>query len=182
MLPDVAAGDDAADVVGQVFEEGIFAAAEIDVLAGAADDAASGVHLQIGDAQDGGGGFIFAADHGADAGEQFGEYERFDEIIVGAQFQAVDLVLRGVLGGEKQDHGGAFLFAKLAKNGQAVDFGEHDVQDDDVVLAVAGVPERGLPVGGFIDGEPGLAEALDERLTKRLEIFDDQETHGWGIS
>jgi len=182
VLPDVRAGNDPSDIVGEIFKEGILAAAEVDGFAGAANDAVSGVHLEVGDAEDGGLGFILAADHGADAGEQFGENKRFDEIIVGAEFQAVDSVLGGILGGKEQDHGGTFALAKLAKNGQAVDFGEHDVEDDDVVLAVAGVPKRGLPVGGFINGESGLAKALDERLAKRLEIFDDQEAHGWDIS
>jgi len=181
VLPDVGAGNDPSDVVGEIFQEGILAAAEIDGFAGAANDAVSGVDLEIGDAEDGGLGFILAADHGADAGQQFGEHKGLDEIIVGAEFQAGDPVLRGVLGGEKQDHGGTVAFAKLAKNGQSVDLGEHDVEDDDVVLAIAGVPKRGLAVGGFIHGEAGLAKALNERLAKRLEIFDDEKAHANGI-
>ena len=40
--------------------------------------------------------------------------------------------------------------------------------------AVAGMPERGLPVAGFIDGVAGLAQTLNQGFAKGLKIFDDE--------
>ena len=44
--------------------------------------------------------------------------------------------------------------------------------------AVFGMPEGGLSIGGFIDSVPGFAEALDEGIAERLEIFYDEDAHG----
>ncbi len=43
---------------------------------------------------------------------------------------------------------------------------------------VAGMPERGLSVRGFIDGIARFAKALSERFAKGLKIFDDEKSHG----
>ena len=177
VLPDVGPGDDFACVEGEIFEEGEFPAAEIDIFTAALDDSAGGVDLEIADAEDCRGGFVFPADHGADTGEEFGEDEWFDEIIIGAEFEAGDAILGRVLGGEEEDHGAGALFAKLTKDGEAIDFGQHDVEDDDIVPAVAGVPEGGLAIGGFVDGESGFAETLNEGFAKGLKIFDDEQSH-----
>jgi hypothetical protein len=101
VLPDVGAGDDAFGVVGEVFEEGVFAAAEIDGLSTAADVAMGGIDFEIGDTEDRGFGFVFSADECFDACEEFGEEEGLDEIVVGAEFEAVDFVFGGVFGGEE---------------------------------------------------------------------------------
>ena len=156
---------------------GEFAAAKIYHFSCAFDGTAGGVDFEIADVQDRGSRFIFPADHGANAGEQLGEDKGFDEVVIRALFEADDAILRGVLGGEEEDHGSGALLAELAQDGEAVNFGQHDVQDDDVVLAIAGVPECGLSVGGFIDCETGFAQALNERFAKGLEIFNNEESH-----
>jgi hypothetical protein len=69
------------------------------------------------------------------------------------------------------------LFAKLPEDGKPVDFGKHDVEDDDIVLAGSGMPEGGLAVGSFIDGIAGFAKALNEGFAKGLKILDDQQAH-----
>ena len=73
-------------------------------LAGSANGALGRVEFQIGDFDDGGLCFIFSPHHRPDPGQQFGEQERFDEIIISPEFQARDSVLRSVLGGEKENH------------------------------------------------------------------------------
>jgi hypothetical protein len=60
----------------------------------------------------------------------------------------------------------------LFEDGKSVQLWEHDVENDDIVLAIAGVPKCGLPVGGFIDGITCLTKALDEGVAKGLEIFN----------
>ena len=72
---------------------------------------------------------------------------------------------------------GALGLAQFAEDGQAVDFGEHEVQDDHVVLAGAGMPQAILAVGGGVHGEAGFGEALDQGGSKGGEIFHDEDTH-----
>ncbi len=103
VLPDVGAGDDSADVVGEVFEQSVFAAAEIDGscppagrVRWAVSTSRSAMWRTVELVS------VFSADHRSDAGEQLGEQERLDEIIISAEFEAIDFVLGGVLGGEKE--------------------------------------------------------------------------------
>jgi hypothetical protein len=70
----------------------------------------------------------------------------------------------------------------LLQDGKAIHFGEHDVEDDDVMFAVTGVPEGGVAIGGFIDGIACFAEALDKGFAEWLEIFYYEESHMFLLS
>src|SRR5690606_19553278 len=55
---------------------------------------------------------------------------------------------------------------------------QHQVEHDYVVRVRAGVPEPLLAVGGCVDGETGLLQALSHGLAKRGVVFDQQDSHG----
>ncbi|MNL29713.1 hypothetical protein D3C87_1514060 [compost metagenome] len=74
-----------------------------------------------------------AAQYGVDTREQFTGGERFDQVIVGAHFQADDAVGFIVAGGEHQYRSGlVFAGAQLAAEHQAIVAGHHDVEHDQV--------------------------------------------------
>ena len=100
--------------------------------------------------------------HGLDAGHQLLGREGLGDVVVGAGFQAVDLVLLGALGGEHDDRNGAgaFVVAQLARDGQAGSAGQHPVQQDQVGQLGA---DQGLGLVG-VEGAQHLCPAKD-RLT-----------------
>ncbi|MOA43177.1 hypothetical protein D3C78_1653050 [compost metagenome] len=84
---------------------------------------AGGVQLQIGDAQ--GAGLqllVVAAQQAADTGQQFRELERFEQVIVGPQVQALDPVGQAAVGGKHHDARGRFG-AQPLQHGPAIEFG-----------------------------------------------------------
>src|SRR5690349_2738478 len=106
---------------------------EIDARRAALDAAAVHVHFQVADADQ----FAFAwrpaTRERAYACEQFDERKRFDEVVVGAEFETAHAVVDVVAGGEKE-HGGGARGAQRFHDGPAVHPREHYVEDDDVVV------------------------------------------------
>ncbi len=85
-------------------------------------------------------------------------------------------VLEGAAGGEEQDRGG-FLVAQAAEDGPAVEAGEHDVEDDGVVVGLEGAVEALLAVGGGVDGVALFAEGVGEGGTEVGVVFDEEHFH-----
>ena len=92
------------------------------------------VHLQ---ARGGGGARLVAAQDGAHAGHQLARVEGLGQVIVGAQFQADDAV-HVVGAGGQHEHRHVALLAQPAQDFEAVQPGQHDVQDYQVEAAVQG--------------------------------------------
>src|SRR6187397_1320644 len=72
-------------------------------------------------------------DQGPNPRHELREGERLDEVIVGAGVQALDAVADVVASGEHEDGRPSAPGTELATNGEAVELGEHDVEDDRVV-------------------------------------------------
>ena len=76
--------------------------------------------------------------------------ERLGDVVVDAQAQALDLVGRGVAGGQEDDRhprAGALALAQPAGHLEAVEVGEHHVEHDQVGPALLDGGQR-LPSGG----------------------------------
>src|SRR5205823_2567367 len=133
--------DDLAAVEGEELQQGVLARRQPEFLAGPTDGAAAGVDLQVVDAEQRAFDGVRAADQGAEAGEQFLQLERLGQVVVGAEVEALDLVLDAAAGGEDEDVGrqGLRAAAPLLQQRQAVLFGQHQVEDDDVVPGGAGL-------------------------------------------
>ncbi|MNI31436.1 hypothetical protein D3C73_853220 [compost metagenome] len=123
-----------------------------------------------------------AAQHGLDTGHQLFGREGLGDVVVGAGFQAVNLVLLGTLGGQHDDrHGaGALVIAQLARHGQAGSAGQHPVQQDQVGqfgadkgLGLVGVEgaQHFVPREGQVDGDQFLDCGF---------VFDDEDGAGHG--
>ena len=80
---------------------------------------------------------LVAAQDGADARRQFARVEGLGEVVVGAQFEADDAVDILAAGGEHHDRNFALL-AQAAEDFEAVDAGQHDVEDHQAKVAAQG--------------------------------------------
>ncbi len=120
-----------------------------------------------------------ASEEGADTGHEFLEVEGFDHVVVGAGVEAVDFVSDGVAGGEHEYRCGELVAAQAATEIDAVNFGEGDVEDEEVVLGGGhAVPAR-FPILGEIDGVLAIAEGFAEHFGEVYIIFYDKDAHGW---
>src|SRR5690606_21523087 len=114
-----------------------------------------------------------AAQHGVDAGQQFGDAERLDDVVVGAGAQAADpfVLLRARGHG---DDGGFGAVAQLADHVEPIAVGQAQVDEDDV----GGVGAHGLRGGGEpVDLESGLGQDGHQATGHAVVIFDDGDPH-----
>ena len=127
-----------------------------------------------------------AAQHGADAGDDLLEAERLGDVVVAADGEALDLVVDRVARRDEDDGQLTALLAQPAGHGEAVHVGEHDVEDAEVGLVVAGDLERLGAARGGGDVEPGVAQGRREELTDVGLVLDDEESglgaSGWSRS
>lgn len=118
-----------------------------------------------------------------DAGDELVGAERLDEVVVGAEAEAADLV--DVLALRRRHEDGHFaLRADLAADGEAVEPRQHEVEHDEAVGRVrrALCRRRGErrrqalpPVRGEIDGEALRLEIVALELADVLIVLDDQD-------
>ncbi len=114
-----------------------------------------------------------AAADGADAGEEFAGVEGFGEVVVGAHLEADDAVDVFAAGGEEEDAVGGGG-AEAGEDFEAVDAGEHDVEEDHGPGAGAGGFEAGVAAVDGVDAEVVAGEVLGEHVAE-LDIVVDEE-------
>ncbi len=117
------------------------------------------------------------AQQGAHPGEQFDEGERLHQVIVGALFEAAHAVLYGIAGGQEQHRYGHPGVAHAAQDLPAVTAGQHDVEDQQVVVAAQGQLLALVAIVAQVDGEACLGEPLAQVLADARFVFDDQQFH-----
>ena len=116
-------------------------------------------------------------DQRANARHELREGERLDEVVVGPGVQPLDAVADVVAGGEHEDRRPSAPGPQLSADGEAVELGEHDVEDDRVVRVLGPRPQPVRPGRRDVDGVPLLLEpALEERGHLRL-VLDDEDPH-----
>ncbi len=121
----------------------------------------------------------------ADAGAEFGQVERLGQIVVGPEFQSFDLVVQRVAGRDDDDPGAAAPLLQLFEQPQSAAAGQHDVQQDAVVVVCGDLVEgRGI-VGGLLDDVLFPDQRPDHDLPQGGFVFDNQYfhnlslVHGW---
>ena len=84
-------------------------------------------------------------------GQQLGQRERLDEVVVGAGVETLHTVVDGVAGGQHEDRRVVAGRPQPPADGQAVEAGEPEVEHDRVGRAEAQDLQRGRAVGGRLD-------------------------------
>ena len=114
-----------------------------------------------------------AAEHGADAGDQFAGIEGLGNVVVGADFKAKNAVHGFATGGEQND-GNAGVGAQGLEQFKSGAAREHDIEDHNIVFAA----ERGIEAGAMIeDGMNVEALVLQKALQQRdqpLVVVNDK--------
>ena len=103
------------------------------------------------------------------------EAERLDEVVVAAEREAAHLVLGRVLRGEEQYGDPSALGAQPPADLEAVEVGEHHVEDDEVGLDGRGGRERVAPVRHGVDVEAEVAQGRLEHRTQVVLVVDEQK-------
>ena len=118
-----------------------------------------------------------AADEGTQAGEQLGEGERLDQVIVGAAVEAGDPIVEGAARGQHQDRRPDAVAAQAPAGLEAVDPGQHHVEDDGVVVGGARHQQGALAFVGDVDVQPFLAQPATQQGRHLHLVLDDQDLH-----
>ncbi len=104
--------------------------------------------------------------------------KRLDDVVVGAEFQGLDLVLPAIAGREHED-GVILALCTQALDEVHARYGRQSEIDDGQIQWVLGrVVEPFAPVLGSIDGVTGALQLLRQRAVQHLIIFDDEYAHG----
>jgi len=121
-----------------------------------------------------------AAQHGADARQQFFGGKGLVEVVVGAGVEASYAVLVGGSRGKHDDRFQAAL-AQLAQDFEAVEHREHHVQDDHVVEAIQGAGKAAEAVMGGFHAESMLGEVGRHQAAQRRVVLNQQDRpdSGW---
>ena len=164
------------------FEQGELDVGEFDEGVVLANGAGGGIEDQVFD--DEGGGFVGcdgrggATADGADAGEQLAGVEGLGEVVVGTHLEADDAVDVFAAGGEEKDAVGG-RGADAFEDFEAVDAGEHDVEEDHGPGAGARGFEAGVAAVDGVDAEVVAGEVLGEHVAELDVVVNEEDVfHG----
>ena len=129
MLGEVGLGDQLASVQHQVFQHLVLVAGEVDDLAFHRHRLRGGVELDHAAGEDRFGPPTRTAHQRVDARQQFLDVERLDQIVVGAVFQALDLVLPAAASGKDQDRIALAVLAQRLDQIHAGHLGQAQIDD-----------------------------------------------------
>ena len=122
-----------------------------------------------------------AAQQPAQPRDELLDAERLGDVVVAARGQAGDAVLDGVLGGEEQHRHLGALAAHPAQHLEAVEVGQHDVEDHGVRPELARRAHGGRAVGRG----PHLPALVPQRHREQLRegglVVDDQDPDGAAV-
>eukprot|EP01132_Coremiostelium_polycephalum_P019197 gene19196-biopygen10481 len=162
---------------GEQVQQGELLVGQGDAHAATADAALEHVDLQVGDLQV----FFFTAwpapGQGAQARHQFGEGKRLDQVIVGAQLQALDAVGNIVPGGQEQHRRVGFL-AQATQHFPAVHLRHHHVQHDHVERGFQGLVQTVHAIAGKAHGVTQFLQAVKQVVARLGLVFDYEDIHG----
>src|SRR5471032_2226504 len=125
--------------------------------------------------------YYAASQQSSDAQHEFGERERLDEIVVRAQFQAVNTIPDVIARGQEYDWQVAFRAQRL-HDLPAVQAGQHDIEHDQLVRMRQRLMQTIGAVADQVDLIPGLGEPLLQIVAGLAVVFYNQDGHAAGAS
>jgi hypothetical protein len=177
VLDQLGAGQDLARMAHEVLEEGELARRQVDRAPVAHHAPRRGVELQVADPKDRGALGGPAAHERAQARQQLGERERLGQVVVGAGVEPRDPVGHRVARREHENGAPSAGLAQPAADLEAVDVGQHQVENDRVVGVLGPQPERVLPPPGHVDRVPLLLEGALEQAGHLDLVLHDEHPH-----
>src|SRR4051794_34878723 len=148
LVEQLLARDDEPLVAHQVLEQLELALGELDLAVSPANLVRVGVQREVSDAQRGHAARRTAAQQRPQPGEQLLALERLDEVVVGADVEALDTRVERIARGEDEDRGVVLVLPQPAGDIYAVHARQAEVQHDDVRQECVHLVERGDAVAG----------------------------------
>lgn len=176
-VEELLAVEDAAGVLGEGVQEVELEAGEAQRGAGEGRSQGAGLEEEVADAQGPTAATRVApgaADDGADAGEQLARGEGLGDVVVGAGLEAEDAVGLLVAGGQ-HEHGQVGARAQLPAHREAVEVGEHEVEEDGVVGGSQRLLQAGEAVVFAVDGDAVAGEVLRGQLREAEVVLDEED-------
>ena len=113
-----------------------------------------------------------ASEDRVDARRKLTRVERLGEVVVGAELEsdnAVDILATG----RQHQHWNPALGAKSLQNLEAVQAGQHDIENNKVVAALLGLRQAGLAVVGALDGKAFPLQKLFQKPAEFDVVVDN---------
>ena len=110
--------------------------------------------------------------------KQLLELERLDHVVVGAGVEAEHALGHLVARGEHEDGHGRAAAADLPAHLDAVEIGDHPIEQHQIVAAGARLHHRVGAAGATIDRVALLGEHALEEASQPGVVFDQQHSHG----
>lgn len=110
---------------------------------------------------------------GFDAGEEFGDFEWFGEIVVGAQVEALDDAIQLRFGGEDNNRNLWRSVFDLSEDGFPGDIGEAKIEDDEVGMETGDGGETSRATPRACHDEAFIFEEVNDEREQGLVVFDD---------
>ena len=153
-----------------------FQRCKVDGLIAFPDLSGPNVHLYVSESPKEIGGRIEpagAAQNGTNPRQQFIRIEWLGNVIIGAGFQSENAIVP-VIAGSKEYNRLRNSFSQLLKECEAVHNRQHDIEDDQVMLALQGTRQAGLPIIRVIEPVTHLGEKLLHHVAQLGVIVDEQ--------
>ncbi len=175
---DLLLGHDLAGAAEHELQDRPFAAGERELLLADVGAARLQVHAQVAQAQHAAAARLVAAHQRARARHQLAQRERLDEVVVGAALEPAHAILDGVARGEHQHRQVGALRAHAAQGLEAVDAGQADIEDQQVVGILAHGDGHGFAALGAID-DPALGtQGTCGGIGQQGIVFNEEDSHG----
>ena len=176
MVEQLGTSEHAARVEHEVAQQPELGRRQLDELAAAADLVGVLVEGEIGEREDrvhrrrpG------AAKYGADPRGQFLQTERLRYVVVAADGEPGDFVLRGVPRGQEDHRDAVLVPAEPADDLETVDVGQQHVQDDQVEGMIPGQAQRIRPVLRRGHAEPEETQRCRDGLPEELLVVGHEQ-------
>ncbi|MCY1428904.1 hypothetical protein D9M71_448030 [compost metagenome] len=171
---DLGARQHFAALAHQQVQQGELLGGQVDTLAAAVSTVPTWVQLQVGDFQ---GirlqGLVVTPQQATDTRQQFRKLEGLEHVVVGAQIEAFDPVREPAVGGEHHDPR-AGVGAQALQHGPAIELGQVDVENDQVVGLLAGQVQAVGAAVGTIDDVAVFAQTLLQVIGGAKLVLDNQ--------
>ena len=118
-----------------------------------------------------------SAEYGADAGKKLGEGKGLHHVVIGAQLQALHLVVKRIPRREKEDRGLFARFSEVLDDRPAVFVRHHDIEDNERVVSRGRKMEAILAVLRDVHDKSVLRKPFPEVLGGLLLILYDKNPH-----
>jgi len=170
-------------VLHQVFEDPVFAWLQVDGLAAALDAVGQTIQLQVGYFQLAVVRLhVTAPQQHLDARQQLGKGKGLDQVVVATGPQALHPVVHLAQGAEDDHRRLPAGTAQGLEDRQAIEGGQHAVEDDDVVVVLQCHEQAILAIAGLIGRVAVLFEPLGNEVGSVDVVFDDENAHGVSLA